>query len=82
MILSDLSPVEQFQDDLFTKIDQRKSTQVMQTMDAINHLYGANTLMLASTGATTSNPRHWRMRANHKSQRFTTRWNEIPKVNT
>ena len=54
----------------------------MQTMDALNHLYGANTLMLASTGATLNNPRHWRMRANHKSQRFTTRWNEIPKVNT
>ena len=82
VILSDISPVEQYQDDLFTKIDQEKSTQIMQTMDALNHLYGANTLMLASTGATLNNPRHWRMRANHKSQRFTTRWNEIPKVNT
>jgi DNA polymerase V len=82
VILSDLSPVEQYQDDLFTQIDQHKSSQIMQTMDALNHLYGANTLFLASTGATINNPRHWRMRANHKSQRFTTRWQEIPKVLT
>ena len=80
MILSDLYPAAQQQEDLFTKIDQKKSAQVMQTMDDLNHLYGAHTVMLASTGATIGNVRNWHMRANHKSQRFTTRWDEIPLV--
>jgi DNA polymerase V len=80
VILSDLYPAAQQQQDLFTKIDQKKSAQVMQTMDDLNHLYGAHTVTLASTGATIGNPRNWRMRANHKSQRFTTHWDEIPLV--
>lgn len=82
VILSDLHLAAHQQEDLFTQIDQEKSAQVMRTMDAINHLYGAHTLSLASTGSTLRNPRNWRMRANHKSQRFTTRWNEIPHVRT
>jgi DNA polymerase V len=82
IILSDIRQAENHQGDLFTKIDEEKSKQVMHAMDALNHLYGANTVVLASTGATVGNPRFWRMRANHKSPRFTTRWNEIPAVKT
>jgi DNA polymerase V len=80
VILSDIHLAQHHQEDLFTQINQKKSAQVMQTMDHLNHLYGANTIILASTGATSNNPHFWRMRANHKSQRFTTRWHEIPLV--
>jgi DNA polymerase V len=82
IILSDIRQAQHHQADLFTQIDQEKSQQVMKTMDSLNHLFGANTLTLASTGATIGNPRFWRMRSNHKSQRFTTRWGEIPHVKT
>jgi DNA polymerase V len=82
VILSDIRQAHHHQGDLFTQINQEKSQQVMQTMDALNHLYGANTVILASTGATRQNPRFWRMRANHKSQRFTTRWDEVPAAKT
>jgi DNA polymerase V len=82
VILSDLHLAVHQQEDLFTQIDQKKSAQVMQIMDTLNHLYGAQTISLASTGLSSNSPRHWRMRANHKSQRFTTRWNELAQVHT
>lgn len=78
IILSDLRDANHHQNDLFTQIDQAKSHQVMQTMDLLNQRFGANTLAIAGTGIMASGNQHWRMRANHKSQRFTTCWQEIP----
>ena len=78
IMLSDLRDSAHQQHDLFTQIDQVKSTQVMQTMDLLNQRFGSNTLTLAGTGANAANQPLWRMRANHKSQRFTTAWQEIP----
>ncbi|MEI7532508.1 MAG: Y-family DNA polymerase [Betaproteobacteria bacterium] len=77
IILSDLHDAYHHQGDLFTKIDEEKSQQVMRTIDNLNLRYGANTLTLASTGIVVGNPHSWRMRANQKSQCFTTRWDEI-----
>jgi DNA polymerase V len=82
VILSDIHSAQQHQEDLFTQINQQKSAQTMQTMDHLNHLFGANTIILASTGATKKNSRFWRTRANYKSQRFTTRWDELPLAHT
>jgi DNA polymerase V len=82
VILSELHQAKHQQEDLVTQINQTKSTQVMQTMDALNQLYGAHTISLASAAQTLGNPRAWHMRANHKSHRFTTRWHEIPPAHT
>lgn len=78
IILSDLRDEAHHQNDLFTQIDPIKSQQVMQTMDLLNQRFGSNTISIAGTGALAGNQKHWRMRANHKSQRFTTCWQEIP----
>jgi DNA polymerase V len=78
IILSELQDQAQHQNDLFSQVNLQQSTQVMQTMDLLNQRYGANTVTLASTGLTAGNARHWRLRANQKSQNFTTRWTEIP----
>lgn len=78
IILSELQDQAQHQNDLFSQVNLQQSTQVMQTMDLLNQRYGANTVTLASTGLIAGNARHWRLRANQKSQNFTTRWTEIP----
>ena len=76
--MSELQDQAQHQNDLFSQVNLQQSTQVMQTMDLLNQRYGANTVTLASTGLIAGNARHWRLRANQKSQNFTTRWTEIP----
>ncbi len=78
VILSDFRDATHHQNDLFTQIDETKSHQVMQTMDLLNKRFGANTLAIAGTGIQAGNNQPWRMRANHKSKRFTTCWQEIP----
>lgn len=78
VILSGLSSNQQIQEDLFHGGNSRKSEKLMETIDQLNQTYGAHTLNLASTGMTSGKSQHWRMRANHKSPRYTTDWNEIP----
>lgn len=78
VILSDLRDAKHHQADLFTHMNHQKSQQLMQVMDHLNQLYGANTIALASSGALAGNAHFWRMRANHKSPKFTTHWHEIP----
>jgi DNA polymerase V len=80
VILSGLSSNQQIQEDLFHRGNSKKSEKLMETMDQLNQTYGAHTLSLASTGNPSGKSQHWRMRANHKSPRYTTDWNEIPTV--
>ena len=45
-------------------------------MDEINNKMGKNTIKLASQGIQNV----WKMRADMMSNRYTTKWKEIPKV--
>lgn len=54
----------------------KQSKKLNQAIDSLNHHYGKNTLFWASSGI---NPRH-HVRQNHRSPRYTTRWDEIPIV--
>ncbi|GAB3000679.1 Y-family DNA polymerase [Psychrosphaera aestuarii] len=66
---------EQFmQSDLFnTTSDNRK---LMDSLDNINKIFGKGTLRLASEQQSQS----WEMRRNFLSPRYTTRWQDIPKI--
>ena len=48
----------------------------MQLMDKINHRYGRETIQLASSGIR----KKWQMKADYKSPKYTTNWDELPKV--
>jgi DNA polymerase V len=50
---------------------------LMQVIDRANAQWGRGTLRLASEGASKS----WQMRREHKSPAYTTRWEDLPKVN-
>ena len=64
------------QNSLFDKIDRVKMTKITETMDKINSDYGSGSLFYAATGIS----REWKTRAELKSQRFTTSWDDLPIV--
>ncbi|MDD3536143.1 MAG: Y-family DNA polymerase [Candidatus Cloacimonetes bacterium] len=55
-----------------------KRFKLMQAMDSLNSTYGADTLFLASSGV----KQEWQMKRSKLSPRYTTNWQEIPKVKT
>lgn len=78
VILLGLTPEGEKQLSLFEKseADKKRSQGLMQVMDTINSRYGRNTIQLASSGI----QKKWQMKADYKSPRYTTNWNELPKV--
>lgn len=74
--LTKIRPHSGLQPDLFgqfTLTEQYKKTRLMLVVDAINRIYGRDTLFFARQGIN----RPWRMRQSKLSQRFTTKWSEI-----
>ncbi|MGB3756238.1 MAG: Y-family DNA polymerase [Rivularia sp. (in: cyanobacteria)] len=78
VILLGLTPEGEKQLSLFEKSesDKKRSQELMQVMDTINHRYGRNTIQLASSGI----HKKWQMKADYKSPKYTTSWDELPKV--
>ena len=50
--------------------------KLMQAFDAINGRFGAGSIGYGQV----YRPRHWYMNQNHRSRRYTTRWDELPRV--
>lgn len=74
--LTKFTPQSALQPDLFAEISltqQYKKARLMLVVDAINRIYGRDTLFVATQGIS----RTWRMRQFKLSQRFTTNWSEI-----
>lgn len=77
VVLMDLSLAGFRQHSLFDSgAGDARSPQVMAAMDAVNALYGRDTLHLGSAGTQS----RWRTRADNRTPRYTTDWNELPKV--
>ena len=78
VILLGLTPVGQKQLSLFEKSeeDKARSQELMQLMDTINNRYGRETIQLAASGIR----KKWQMKADYKSPKYTTNWDELPKV--
>jgi DNA polymerase V len=74
--LSQITPLPVVQTDLFGEVslyEHYRQARLMAIVDAINHIFGRDTLVFAVQGIA----RDWRMRQSMLSQRFTTRWDEI-----
>ncbi len=55
--------------------------RLMAAMDTINHHHGRGTIRLASASPFTLSPcRTWHLRSEHRSPRYTTRWDELPGI--
>ena len=81
VMLLDLKTKDNYcQSDLFTAetsaIEKHKSEQLMKTMDYINQKMGKNTIHLGGIRQTAA----WQIKRERLSQRYTTRWDELPLV--
>jgi len=74
--LSHITPLDAVQPDLFGAFSvnrHEREARLMAIVDAINRVYGRDTLCLAIQGTT----REWAMQRRRLSQQFTSRWDEI-----
>lgn len=75
--LLDLKNAQHRQQNMFSQSKHTpKQAKLMQTLDAINKRFGANTL----TYATTIGPKPWLSKSTRRSKNFTTNWQELPEV--
>jgi DNA polymerase V len=76
IMLMDVTEESVTQTDLFASTAHDKSDKLMQTVDTINNLFGRDTVHFAAQGI----QRPWHMRSDHRSPRYTTCWDELPRV--
>lgn len=76
VMLLNLGPVSLVQSNFFDTRDRERYRLLMSTIDQINHRFGTGTIQFAAAGL----KKTWKMRASNRSPRFTTRWDELPRV--
>ncbi len=75
---TDLSKENGIQYDLFREQETKEMFTIMKTADNINSDWGRNTVKSAACG---TNVKTWWMNQKKLSQRYTTSWNELVRVN-
>ena len=75
IIFNGLVPEDRIQEGLFDNVDRLKSQRLMQAIDTINSRLN-NPLQWAAEGLAQS----WKVRFKRRSNRYTTRWDELPEV--
>ncbi|TVP47537.1 MAG: Y-family DNA polymerase [Halomonas sp.] len=78
VMLLDLVDAEQYQLSLLHQPGRDRHPFLMATIDQINQRMGQGTISFGMTNA----PAAWQLRCAHRSNRFTTRWDELMKVGT
>jgi DNA polymerase V len=74
---TELLPESVRQPALWTELDRDKRERAWKAMDSLNATLGRDTIRLLSAGPKAAT---WKLRAEHRSPRWTTRWDELPKV--
>jgi len=81
VLLMDLCKRSISQRTLFVHCHPEISAKLMTAVDRINEEHGRGTIRLASASPVALNPcRTWHLRSDHRSPRYTTRWDELPIV--
>ncbi len=71
---SGLVPVSEIQPSLFDTRDREKERKLLQAVDSLNARIGKRAVLFAPEGKS----RGWKMKQEHRSPSFTTRWSDIP----
>jgi len=69
----DLHPAGAVQQGLFDAPDTPRRLALMRAIDPLNRRHGRNTLSFATVGKRQA----WRLRSDHLSPRYTTRWDDL-----
>ena len=81
VLLMDLVKRERVQPGLFPHRDPQAARRLMGVVDQVNREHGAGMLRLAGASPFQLRPcRTWHLRSDHRSPRYTTRWEELPEV--
>jgi DNA polymerase V len=75
IVLSGITSVAHRQGDLLEPL-AISNEKLMQALDSLNKRFGRGTVKVSTQGAY----KQWQMKQERKSPRYTTNWNEIPKV--
>ena len=76
VILSDIIPDTSIQGNLFYEAENPADKQLLKAIDNINFGVKEDMVRFGSAGTT----RNWKMRQEHRSKKYTTRWNELFEV--
>jgi len=76
VMLSEITPNTQRQNDLFAEPEQAEDSKLMAVLDRVNQRYGRGVLRISSQDA----GEEWGMRQERKSPAYTTCWDDIPVV--
>jgi len=76
VMMLELVPAGEIQTSLLDTQDRGRLDRLMQVLDQVNWDHGQGKLRYASEGM----GKRWKMRQEHRSQRFTTDWNELMAV--
>lgn len=79
VMLTGIVPENEIQANLFNPDGySSKKYKLMESMDAVNARYGKHTMAVAGAGVGDS--QSWRMKQEHLSLRYTTRWDELMEI--
>ncbi len=78
VVAGDLVPLASARRALFGRLDRERAIRLMAALDACNRRFGRGTVVPASAGL--SQARGWQTRFEHRSPRYTTRLDELPRV--
>lgn len=76
VMLSEITPITQRQDDLFAKTKQAEESKLMAVLDCVNQRFGRGAVRISSRDA----GKERGMRQEQKSPAYTTCWTELPIV--
>jgi len=76
VMLFNILPSDECQMSLFDTEDDKKNQAAIEWMDKINARFGNDSVKFASCGT----QKHWQMRSEFRSPRFTTQWTELLEV--
>jgi len=76
VMLSEITPNTQRQNDLFAEPEQAEDSKLMAVLDRVNQRFGRGVVRISSQDA----GEDWGMRQERKSPAYTTCWNDVPVV--
>lgn len=77
LMTTDLLPETVRQPALWCELDREKRERAWRAMDKLNATLGRDTVRILGAGPKDA---AWKLRAEHRSPRWTTRWDELPKA--
>ena len=77
VIVSEIVPENQVQQNLFDEVDRARHQKLMAAVDLLNSKMGRDVVRISSQG---TDKKEWKLRQEKLSPAYTTRWNDILEV--